>query len=353
VDTVGNDHPRLVALSHPLLHPAADARIRRYSQQFVDLIDLEENTLKTLPIEQVLDPRYSPLRYIAQLDEGGYLTTIRSSMIDASRLVVTFDELLRRTPFAGYMRTALKLIEETYRAPVDTEFTVQVVNPETIHPTVKISLLQCRPQSQIEEGDEASIPAELPEKDIIFSTRRMVPHGAVKGIHYVLFVKPDNYFGLPSQAERTRLERAIGQLNLALKDQTFICVGPGRWGTSTPDLGVHVAYGDIYNTRALIELSGQSVGTSPEPSFGTHFFQDLMEAKIYPLAVYLDDRDAVFAHDFFYSTPNRVGQWISADETTCACLHLIAVNDYRPGHYLTLVMDDDDGRAVCFLEKDR
>jgi hypothetical protein len=274
-------------------------------------------------------------------------------MIDASRLVVTFDELLRRTPFAGYMRTALKLIEETYRAPVDTEFTVQVVNPETIHPTVKISLLQCRPQSQIEEGDEASIPAELPEKDIIFSTPRMVPHGAVKGIHYVLFVKPDNYFGLPSQAERTRLERAIGQLNLALKDQTFICVGPGRWGTSTPDLGVHVAYGDIYNTRALIELSGQSVGTSPEPSFGTHFFQDLMEAKIYPLAVYLDDRDAVFAHDFFYSTPNRVGQWISADETTCACLHLIAVNDYRPGHYLTLVMDDDDGRAVCFLEKDR
>jgi hypothetical protein len=214
-------------------------------------------------------------------------------------------------------------------------------------------LLQCRPQSHIEDDEKASLPVELPEQDIILATRRMVPHGVIRSIRYVLFVTPEGYFSIPSQAERTRMERTIGQLNLALKDQTFICVGPGRWGTSTPDLGVHVAYGDIYNTRALIELSGQSVGTSPEPSFGTHFFQDLMEAKIFPLAVFLDDPDAVFDHEFFYSTPNHLRQWTLADETTCNCLRLIAVSDFRPGHHLTLVMDDDEGRAVGFLESDR
>jgi hypothetical protein len=355
VDTVGNDHPRLVALSHPLLHPAAESRmIRRYSQQFVDVIDLEENIFKSLPIREVLDPHQPATRYISQLDEGDYLSAIRTSMVDVRQLVVTFEELLRRTPFAEYMRIVLNLLEENYHSPVDTEFTVQVVDPETIHPSVKISLLQCRPQSQIEDGDEpVSIPAELPEQNIVFSTRRMVPHGAVKGIRYVLFVTPEGYFSIPSQAERVKLERTIGQLNLALKDQTFICVGPGRWGTSTPDLGVHVAYGDIYNTRALIELSGQSVGTSPEPSFGTHFFQDLMEAKIYPLAVFLDDPDAVFNHDFFYSTLNRLRDWTSAEEATCTCLRLISVADFRPGHHLTLVMDDDEGRAVGFLEPER
>ena len=74
----------------------------------------------------------------------------------------------------------------------------------------------------------------------------------------------------------------IGQLNAALKDEIFICVGPGRWGTSTPDLGVRVGYGDIYNTRALVELAGEGIGPAPEPSFGTHFFQDLVESNIYP-----------------------------------------------------------------------
>jgi hypothetical protein len=352
VERLGNDHARLVALSHPLLQPAAAGKtIRRYSQQFVDLIDLEENAFKSLPAAEVLNPRYAALRYIAQIDEGDYLTAIRTSMVDVNQLVITFDELLRRTPFAEHMRSALKVLEEQYHFPVDTEFTVQVVDPQTTHPSVKISLLQCRTQSRIDDDEQVRIPENLPEKDIILSTRRMVPHGVLRGIRHVLFVTPEGYFNIPSQAERTKLERAIGQLNTALKDEPFICVGPGRWGTSTPDLGVHVTYGDIYNTRALVELSGQNVGTSPEPSFGTHFFQDLMEARIYPLAVFLDDPDAIFERDFFYATPNRTGDWISLEESLLESLRLISVDDYRPGHHLSIVMDDDQSRAVGFVEK--
>jgi hypothetical protein len=251
------------------------------------------------------------------------------------------------------MREMLMILEQYYGSPVDTEFTVEVTDPQTVQPSVTITLLQCRPQSRLEAEDIGTIPAELPEGRIIFSTSRMVPHGGVKDIRYVLFVTPEGYFSLPSQADRTRLERAIGQLNVALKDQVFICIGPGRWGTSTPDLGVHVAYGDIYNTRALIELSGQEVGTSPEPSFGTHFFQDLMEAQIYPLAINLDDQGVVFNRDFFFSTPNHLSDWYaSPDEILLNTLRLIAVQDFAPGQLLTLIMDDDDGRAVGFLEKE-
>jgi hypothetical protein len=75
VDRVGNDFPRLIALSHPLLRPSTEAKaIRRYSQQYVDLIDLEDNDLKTLPIQDVLKSRYPPLRYLAQIDEDGYFS---------------------------------------------------------------------------------------------------------------------------------------------------------------------------------------------------------------------------------------------------------------------------------------
>ena len=259
VDQVADDYPRLVALSHPSLHPAADvSSIRRYSQQNVDVIDLQSNEFNTMPVQDVISTRYPPLRYIVQVEQDGYLGAMRSNMVEPEKLIITFEGLLARTPFPACMREALELLETHYKSPVDTEFTVEVLEPHTQHPNVLITLLQCRPQSHIQDVGEAQLPRELLEKDIIFSTQRMVPQGFVHGIRFVLFVPPEGYFSLSTQAERTKLERAIGQLNVVLKDEIFIAVGPGRWGTSTPDLGVHVAYGDIYNARSLVELSGES-----------------------------------------------------------------------------------------------
>jgi hypothetical protein len=353
VDQVADDYPRMVALSHPKLHPTADVRsIRRYSQQSLDVIDLEANQFRTIPASEVIDPRYPPLRYIVQVEQGGYLGAMRSNMVEPDKLVITYEGLLSRTPFPSRMRDALKLLEKHYDSPVDTEFTLEIFKPNTIKPDVQITLLQCRPQSHIQETNQAKLPRELLEQDIIFSTQRMVPQGMVEGIRYVLFVSPEGYFSISTQAERTKLIRAIGQLNAALEGKTFIAVGPGRWGTSTPDLGVHVAYGDIYNSRALVELSGESVGTSPEPSFGTHFFQDLMEAHIYPLAVFLDDKDIMFNHDFFYKTPNKVLKFISIDKRLTRTLRLLAVKDARSGHHMDLVMDGQKGRAVAYLVPD-
>jgi len=353
VDQVADDYPRLVALSHPLLHPTAEVRsIRRYSQQNLDVIDLEANQFRTIPAREIINTRYPPLRYIVQVEQDGYLGAMRSNMVEPGKLVITYEGLLARTPFPARMRDALELLEAHYDSPVDTEFTVEVLEPNTQNPDVRITLLQCRPQSHIQDSGQAKLPRELLEKDIIFSTQRMVPQGMVEGIRYVLFVSPDGYFNLSTQAERTKLERAIGQLNAALKSETFIAVGPGRWGTSTPDLGVHVAYGDIYNARALVELSGESVGTSPEPSFGTHFFQDLMEANIYPLAVFLDDKDVLFNHDFFYKTSNKVLKFISIDKRLTQTLRLLAVKDFRRNHHMDLVMDGQKGRAVAYLVPD-
>ena len=312
VDQVGNDYPRLVALSHPELHPADSSKaIQHYSQRFVDLIDLEENTFKTMPVKDVINTRIPTLRFMAQVQEEGFLSPIRTNLVDPDKLVITFDGLLRRTGFGGLMYAILSLLEKHYKSPVDTEFAMEMTDLQSLQPGVQITLLQCRPQSHLLEKDEGKIPKDLAQEDIIFSTPRMVPRGRVDDIQYVLFVSPQGYFSLKSPADRSKLIRTISKLNKALEGKVFISVGPGRWGTSTPDLGVHVAYGDIYNTRALIELSGKGIGSAPEPSFGTHFFQDLMEAQIYPLAVYLDDEDMVFHHDFFYQTPNHLEDFVA------------------------------------------
>jgi len=357
VDRVGNDYPRLVALSHPLLHPEASPKdIRRNSQHYVDLIDMEENKFITLPVTELLTAQYPPLRYIAQMDDGGYLVPLRSMLMggDFSQLVLTFDVLLRRTPIAERMREMLKILEREYRLPVDTEFTLHIRNANTTQPDVRLCLLQCRPQSHLREN-KVQLPATLSPKDVVLATPRMVPEGFVGNIQYVLFVNPEAYYKLPTQAARAELSRLIGLLNSRLVGKTFICVGPGRWGTSNPDLGVPIGYGDIYNTRALVEVSGLGIGSAPEPSFGTHFFQDLVEANIYPLAVYLDDKDAAFNRDFFYESQNSLDQFIKLEPSQAqhgCSLRVIDVTAYRPGYHLDLVMDDEKSSAVAFFVPD-
>ena len=357
VDRVGNDYPRLVALSHPMMLPEASPKlIRRYSQHFVDLIDLQQNRFVTLPVAEVISSYYPPLRYLAQLDEEDSLLPIRSQVFegDSTRLVLTFDGLMRRTSLAEWMRQILKILEKEYHAPVDTEFTLEVKDPQALKPEVAICLLQCRPQSHLKES-KSQYPTNLNPADVMFLTRRVVPEGYVENIRYVLFVPPDIYFSMPTQAARGELGRMIGQLNAKIAGQSFICVGPGRWGTSNPDLGVPIGYGDIYNTKALVEVSGTGIGPAPEPSFGTHFFQDLVESGIYPLAICLDDDDMIFNRDFFYNTPNRLRDWlpVDTDQEICEnCLHLIRVEDYRAGHHLDLVMDDELNRAAALLVPD-
>lgn len=354
VDRIGIGYPRLVALSHPFLKPKSSPdAIRRYSQQYIDLINLETNKLETLPIHEVLTKRYPLLRYFAQLDQGGYLTPIRGTIFEGGvdQLVLTFDSLLRRTPLAAHMRAILKLLESKYQQPVDTEFTVSVTNPQSAEPGVKITILQCRPQSQAKETN-VILPDNLDEDDILFSTRRMVPHGYVGGIQYVLFVPPEGYYSLPTPAARSELGRAIGRLNEILAGKTFICIGPGRWGTTNPDLGVQIGYADIYNTRALVELAGGGIGLEPELSFGTHFFQDLIEARIFPLAIYLDDKKATFNRDFFYHTPNRLPDLAPRDAALADSLRLIDVPSFRPGYHLELVMDSERRQVTAFLHPD-
>lgn len=359
VDTVGNDYPRMVALGQPTLRPDSSSQaIRHYSQQYVDLIDLEDNAFKTLPVKEVLTPPYKPLRYLAQIYRDGFISSIRSTVFgnEMDRLILTFDEFLRRTPFPDRMRRVLQTLEKHYKIPVDLEFTLQMENLNTHTPEVYLTIVQCRPQSHVKD-QEVDFPDPIYPEDVVLATRRMVTEGYVGNIRYVLFVAADPYFALPTQNDRQTVARLVGRLNQALENQVFICVGPGRWGTTNTELGVSVGYGDIYHARALIEMTGKTIGSSPEPSFGTHFFQDLMEANTYPLVVCLDDEEAIFNQAFFFNTPNHTADFLpeavlTASPQAAACIRLIEVAEFRPNYHLDLIMDDDRGKAVALLVPD-
>ena len=351
VDRVGNDYPRLIALSHPLLRPTPDQRtMERCSQKFVDLLDLDKNSFQTAQIHDVLNADYPSLRYIAQISDEGYFSSLRSRLMekDRNKLVLTFEDLLRRTPFAERMRLILQLLEHAYEHPVDLEFTLDINVDNQGTPDLHFTFLQCRPQSHLAKGKETHIPGHLPKRDVILQTRFMVPQGVIDNITHVLFIPPAEYFKL-QMSERFELARTIGKVNKALEGETSIFIGPGRWGSTNADLGIPVGYGDIFNTRALIELSGKNVGAAPEPSLGTHFFQDLLEAQIYPLAIILDDPQSVFQPAFFYHSPNALADLIPADDILKERLRVIKVDKYRKNHSLRLIMNEEHGTAIGYL----
>jgi len=320
----------------------------------VDLIDLEANLLTTMPVGDVLDSAYPPLRFLAQFEQDGYLSTPQSRVFESEipKLAITFDEFLCRTKFANLLRSILRLLEEHYHAAVDVEFTAQIVDSDAVEPDIRISLLQCRPQSRLQEAVSIPLPKDLPEEKIVFSSNFLVPQGYLSNIRYVVFVAPEQYYALPTVAARNEVGRIIGRLNTVLVEKSFICVGPGRWGTENTDLGVYVGYSDICNAGALVELAGKGIGAAPEPSLGTHFFQDLMEAQIFPVSVPIDRAGTAFNREFFYKTPNKLSGLVEVPESLEGCLRLIDVAAYQAGHHLELVLDGEKGEAVAFLAQD-
>jgi len=358
VERVAGDYPRMVALSHPQLRPEAGAKeIKHYSQHFIDLIDLADNELKTLPISEVLSVDYPTVRFLASIDKGGYLQPMfsQSRNIDPQKMVLTFDSLLKDTPLVPLMKAILNKLERQYGWPVDIEFTVDI-GSQYPHPSLTVHLVQCRPQSSHESDwrqaasfwDEAWV---IPEEDVLFSADKLVPHGLVPQIRYVVYVDPEKYDRIPDPATKLQLARVVGHINHRLEGERFILMGPGRWGSSNINLGLKVTYADIHNTSVLVEIALARGDGTPELSYGTHFFQNLVEARIYPLPLYPHQDGTVFKTAFFQESPNVLKDLLPSDGKYAEYIRVIDVPDVTDGRYLEVVMDSEKGKALGYLKR--
>jgi hypothetical protein len=351
VDRVANDYPRMVALSHPELRPESGAQeIRKYSQRIVDLIDLTENRFRALPTGEVLKQDYPHIRLLASEDKGSYLQPIYApGTRRESKIVLTFEELLQNEEFVTLMREVLQRLEHHYDHPVDIEFTVEISKTRPLE--FRLHLLQCRPQSWREGGESIVVPVdEVPRRDVVFLTQRMVPHGQARDVRYIIYVDPPAYDRAPDHTVRLEIARIIGRLNRRLEGEHFILMGPGRWGTSNVELGLKVTYAEIYNARALVEIAQTGAEGGPEVSYGTHFFQDLVESNIYPLPLYLDDPATVFNQRFFERAPNLLEDLLPDDAAYAEYIKVIDVPSVAGGRHVDLLMDSVEDVALAHLK---
>jgi hypothetical protein len=355
VERVGEDYPRLIFLSHPNLRPEVSAEaMQHYSQRWLDAIDLEQNALVSVPLQEILDFDYPALRWLASLRDEDTLRPIRSLGPDVlnSQLVLTFDALLRQSDFVSLLKTALATLAQHYGFPVDVEFALTLTpDPQLGRPRLTFHLLQCRPQStqNVPGGGPPVIPTGVPEGDKIFQSTRLVPQGVVLGVEYLLCVDAAAYARLPDANPRNAIARAVGRLNKILEGRSFVLIGPGRWGSANMLLGVPVSYTDIYNAKALVEMGDGRGELGPEPSYGTHFFQDLVEAHIYSLAIHADAHGDFLNRDFLVRATNTLTTHLPDAGAVADCLKVIHLPTERAGQRMDLVMTGE--RALAFLAR--
>lgn len=345
VDRSGSDYPRMVALGAPTLRPESTVgEIRRCSQQTLDVVDTRANRLRSVRLADVLAQRepIPMLDKLVSICRDGELYPPTGLLVDENPedLCITFDKLLRETPFVQRARDMLTRLEDVYGVPVDMEFACD---------GKKFYVLQCRTQSTALECGPVTIPKHIPDGDVIFDAHRYVQSCQIDNIEYIVYVDPGRYDSIATKEGRYAVARAIGRINRSLKPKSFALVGPGRWGSNDIRLGVPVRYADINRCCILIEVARQTNGFAPEVSFGTHFFQDLVEANIKYLALYPDEPGNRFDHEFLSQSANVLGTVSPDDRDLQDDIRLIHVPTSAAGRHLHVAMDGESDEALAYL----
>jgi pyruvate,water dikinase len=347
VDRLSDDYPVLIAPGQPRLRVnVSPDEVLRYSPKKIDVINLETHTFETIDIRTILKEcghDFPLVNKLVSLFESDSIKKPSSLKLDFEHedYVVTFDGLFSRTPFLKQVRAILSVLQEALGHPVDIEFA---------HDGTDFYLLQCRAQSHSEDSSPAVIPQNVLSDKVIFSANRYVTNGSVSDITYVVYVDPQKYAQLKSHQELTAVGRAIGHLNQSLPKRRFILIGPGRWGSRGDiKLGVSVTYSDINNTAMLVEVARKREDYVPEPSFGTHFFQDLVEASIRYLPLYPDQPGIVFNEGFLTSRPNLLLELLPDYAYLSEVIRVIDIPTSTGGQVLQVLMNAETEKAIAML----
>jgi hypothetical protein len=347
VDRVADDYPVLIAPGQPNLRANVTTdEVIKYSPKHIDLINLETNAFETVEASQLLrdaGAKYPQVRNSVSLVSRERIEPLIGPMPDfaSQNVVFTFQGLIAKTAFIASIRELLVLLESKLGTPVDIEF---AYDGEDFY------LLQCRPQSFGADATPTPIPQNLPADKVIFSANHHVSNGKVPDITHVVYVDADEYSRLSDQASMREVGRAVGRLNKLLPKRQFVLIGPGRWGSRGDiKLGVPVTYSDINNTAVLIEVARQRENYLPELSFGTHFFQDLVEASIRYLPLYPDDPSTAFNDLFLRRSRNVLKELLPEFADLEDVLRVIDVPLQTGGMILRVLMNAELDQAVAFL----
>ena len=346
VDRVEDDYPQTIALDQPLLRPYADREGQsRFSQHNADLLDTSQNCLRTVSVIDLLNDKLNlKLDLIASPDLHTERKMKELGMKAQRPWLLTFKKLLSNTNFTEIMQKILKTLENRYQYPVDIEFTVNFTDDDTF----KINLVQCRPLQT--KGLKASVklPKNIKPEKVLFASEGYTMGGSIsQPIKRIIYVDPQAYIETPI-SQKYSIARLIGKLNRQIASREItptILFGPGRWGTTTPSLGVPINFAEINKITVLVEIAYEGGNLMPELSFGTHFFQDLVEGDIFYVALFPQKESVEFNKDKLWEMSNLLTDLFPEERKYADVVKVYEVDSGQ----LQIMCDVVSQKVVCFF----
>ncbi|MCR4876849.1 MAG: PEP/pyruvate-binding domain-containing protein [Clostridiales bacterium] len=307
VDRTEGSYPRLVSLDKPeATNFTTVAEKHQFSQRNVEVVDLKAGRLNRVPLTALEPflPRYLKAQVLEHDTEAE--ASLREGGVHRDVCFISCLGLVRNRGMMERIQRMMRLIQEEYTEPVDIEFTINVAeNREYL-----INLLQCRPLQVFQDTGGVAVPSDIPAENILLETR-----GASMGLSrkvrldMIVYVDPVKYYHLPYR-EKSQIAFLIGQINWKFREQGkhMLLMVPGRIGTSSPELGVPTAFSDISGFDAVCEIAESRAGYNPELSYGSHIFQDLVEAQILYMAVFPGSKTPHFHPELLEQVPNIIAE---------------------------------------------
>ena len=187
--------------------------------------------------------------------------------------VISFDAILKygRYPLAQIIRDVLDICKKELMCDIEIEFAADIEQREN-GTRFNLKLLQVRPVGEYSNENAISIEKVKEETDnVILESSKALGSGKVEGMDYIIYVPAETF----DSARTKEMAAEIAELNNRIKSEggSYLLVGPGRWGSSDPWLGIPVVWSDISEARMIVETA--IPGYRIEPSQGTHFFQNI------------------------------------------------------------------------------
>jgi pyruvate, water dikinase len=350
VDRHDDDYTRVVALNAPERRPEGSSEeAKQNTQKRVEVLNLEANQLQAEYFCDVATRSEDiPLELFASRDEDLIRRAKEAGITQPFAHTLTFKNLLNDTEFVSNMREMLKVLQGAYDYPVETEFTANFT-PDGKH---TINLLQCRPFQCQDGGAVPDLPENIKPRDMIASAAgAVIGHSRAINVDRLIYVVPAVYSEL-SVSDRYQVARLIGKLVHADEEQkpeNIMLLGPGRWGTTTPWLGVPINFSDISTVSVLCEIVAMREGLVPEVSLGTHLFGEMVEMDMLYLALFPEKEGNWLDDDFFATARNRLTDLVPDADKWVEGVRVVDAADID-ADAIKLNANTLDQKAVCYIE---
>ncbi|MCM1255551.1 MAG: phosphoenolpyruvate synthase [Duncaniella sp.] len=195
---------------------------------------------------------------------------LRDNDLGDGRKVVTFNNVLKHNvfPLAQALDFMLTTGQKEMQRPVEIEFAgmIEKDGDSKGH----LYWLQIRPIVDRKETVDESVMS-TPDDKLLLKSSTALGHGNIEGVKTVVYVRPEKF----SSSNNSLIAREIEKINRGFldRDEKYLLIGPGRWGSSDTSLGIPVKWPAISGARLIVESSLPNYRI--EPSQGTHFFQNL------------------------------------------------------------------------------